>query len=172
MPSDKTGQPRKRARQAVFLAAMVQTGGNILKAAQLAGIERSLHYLWLEKDPKYPELFQKAWDKAIDTLEAEASRRAFEGVVEPVYHAGRRALDLATNDAGEVRRNPDGTPVAVPAGVRKYSDTLLMFLLNGNRSAKYRNRTDARFVDDKGKDRKLDLAAVHAYCNSIPDDEA
>ena len=63
-------------------------------------------------------------------------------------------------------------PIAVPAAIRKYSDTLLMFLLNGNRSGKYRQRTDARFVDEKGKDRKLDLDAVSAYMNSVPDEGA
>jgi phenylalanyl-tRNA synthetase beta subunit len=47
-----------------------------------------------------------------------------------------------------------------------------MFLLNGNRSGKYRQRTDARFVDEKGKDRKLDMDAVSAYMNSVPDDSA
>jgi hypothetical protein len=47
-----------------------------------------------------------------------------------------------------------------------------MFMLNGNRPNKYRHRTDARFVDEKGKDRKLDLDAVSAYVNSIPDDDS
>jgi len=47
-----------------------------------------------------------------------------------------------------------------------------MFLLNGNRSKKYRYRTDNRFVDEEGKDRKLDLDAVTAYVNSVPDEGA
>jgi hypothetical protein len=109
---------------------------------------------------------------AIDTLEAEAARRAFEGVPEPVFHAGKRVLDIAVDEKGQIKRNADGKPIAVPAAIRRYSDTLLMFLLNGNRSNKYRQRTDARFVDEKGKDRKLDLDAVSAYVNSVPDDGA
>jgi hypothetical protein len=168
----KVRHPKKRASQAKFLAAMVQTGGNIVRAAAAAGIDRDMHYIWLRTDPTYPGRFDEAWDQAIDTLESEAARRAFEGVAEPVFHAGKRVLDVALDEKGEIKRNAAGKPIAVPAAIRKYSDPLLMFMLNGNRSGKYRHRTDARFVDDKGKDRKLDLDAVSAYVNSIPDDSA
>jgi hypothetical protein len=164
--------PKKRASQAKFLAALVQTGGNIVRAAAAAGIDRDMHYSWLEKDPTYPPRFAAAWDRAIDTLEAEAARRAFEGVTEPVFHAGKRVLDIATDEDGNIKRNEAGKPIAVPAAIRKYSDSLLMFLLNGNRSKKYRHRTDSRFVDEEGKDRKLDLDAVAAYVKSIPDGNA
>ena len=120
----------------------------------------------------YPARFAAAWDRAIDTLEAEAARRAYEGVAEPVFHAGKRVLDMAVDEKGEIKRNAAGKPTAVPASIRKYSNTLLMFLLNGNRSNKYRQRTDSRFVDEKGKDSKLNLDAVAAYVNSIPDDDS
>src|ERR1700690_912102 len=126
---DKTRHPKKRALQAAFLAALAQTGGNILRAAQVVGMSRDLHYEWLAGDEKYPARFAAAWDRAVDALEAEAARRAFEGVVEPVFHAGRRALDLLVDENGQIKRKPDGTPEATPAGVRKYSDTLLIFLL-------------------------------------------
>jgi len=170
-PAHKVRHPKKRASQGKFLAAMVQTGGNIVRAAAAAGIDRSVHYIWLQEDPAYPERFATAWDQAIDTLEAEAARRAYEGVAEPVFHAGKRVLDMAVDEKGEIKRNAAGKPIAVAASIRRYSDTLLIFLLNGNRSNKYRHRTDARFVDEKGKDRKLDLDAVSAYINSVPDDE-
>jgi hypothetical protein len=169
-PANKVRHPKKRASQAKFLAALAQTGGNILRAALAAGIDRETHYVWLRKDPVYKEGFAVAWEEAMDILEAEAARRAFEGVPEPVFHAGKRVLDVAVDEKGEIKRNDAGKPIAVAASIRRYSDTLLMFLLNGNRSGKYRQRTDARFVDEKGKDRKLDLDAVSAYMNSVPDD--
>ena len=171
-PHSKVRHPKKRASQAKFLAALVQTAGNIVRAAAAAGIDRNTHYIWLREDPTYPERFATAWEQAMDTLEAEAARRAFEGVPEPVFHAGKRVLDVAVDEEGNIKRAESGKPIAVPAAIRKYSDTLLMFLLNGNRSNKYRQRTDARFVDEKGKDRKLDLDAVSAYMNSVPDDDS
>ena len=57
-----------------------------------------------------------AREEAADTLEAEARRRAIEGVEEPVFHKGQRV----------------GT-------VRKYSDLLLIFLLKGVRPQKFRD---------------------------------
>lgn len=50
------------------------------------------------------------------SLEAEARRRAMDGVDEPVYHKGE-----------------------VVGHVRKYSDTLLIFLLKAHRPHKYRD---------------------------------
>ena len=63
-------------------------------------------------------LFEEASEDAADSLEAEARRRAVEGVEEPVgWYKGQ---------AGGV--------------VRKYSDTLLIFLLKGRRPELYRER--------------------------------
>ena len=172
VPAHKIRHPKKRASQAKFLAALVQTAGNILRAALAAGIDRDMHYNWLRTDPTYKERFAAAWEAAMDTLEAEAVRRAYEGEEEPLYRAGKRLLDVALDENGQIKRNSDGKPIAVPATVRRRSDPLLMFLLNGNRSKKYRYRTDNRFVDEEGKDRKLDLDAVTAYVNSVPDEGA
>ena len=80
VPDHKVRHPKKRANQAKFLAALAQTGGNILRAALAAGIDRDMHYIWLRTDPAYPERFAIAWEQGIDTLESEAARRAFEGV--------------------------------------------------------------------------------------------
>lgn len=100
-------------KQAEFLAAYERLG-NVAGAAQVAGVNRTSHYLWM-KDPKYAEKFQTAHEQAIDALEKEARRRAVEGFDEPVYFKGEMA----------------GT-------IRKYSDTLLIFLLKGARPEKFR----------------------------------
>jgi hypothetical protein len=153
----KTRQPRKKALQSAFLGALTQTGGNIVRAAAIVGMDRDLHYHWMD-DPAYRARFDAAWEKAIDTLEAEAARRAFDGVEEPIYHAGKRAVDV-TMDA-------KGKPKAVPAAIRKYSDTLLMFLLNGNRSRKYRQRSDQRIVDEEGRDRPNEVRVIVEYADT------
>ena len=76
-------------------------------AAQAAGVHRSRHYDWLKKDPAYVSAFVAAQDEAVQALEDEAVRRAYEGVEKPVTVAGQREF------------------------VREYSDTLLIFLLRG-----------------------------------------
>lgn len=91
--------------------------GNILHAAKAAEIDRTEHYRWMA-EPGYAARFEDAANDAVDVLEAEARRRAINGVKEPVgWHLGK------------------------PGGyVKRYSDTLLIFLLKGARPAVYRER--------------------------------
>ena len=103
-----------------MLAALAETG-NITAAALLAKIDRTTHYAWLAKDPEYAEAVPVAFEMAADKLEEEARRRAVTGVKEPVFYQGDEC----------------GT-------VRKYSDTLLIFLMKGANPEKYRERFDHR----------------------------
>lgn len=111
-------QHKKRA----FLVAYSECG-NVTKAAEASGISRQSHYDWLATDPEYAEAFRHADDAAGDRLEAEARRRAVEGVDEPVYHKGE-----------------------VVGYIRKYSDTLLIFLLKGAKPDKYAERSKAQIT--------------------------
>lgn len=105
-------------KRTAFLAAFAQTG-NITAAAKAAGCSASTHYeVWI-KQKDYPPLFEQAQREARDLLEAEALRRATRGTDEPVWHKGKQC----------------GT-------VRKYSDTLLIFLLKGAWPEKYRETID------------------------------
>ena len=106
--------PKKRA----FLAAYRKTG-NVRLACTAAQIGRSSHYRWLD-DSDYAEQFEQAKKEAVDVLEAEARRRAVEGWEEPV---------------GWYKGQAGGT-------VRRYSDTLLIFLLKGAAPRKYRERME------------------------------
>jgi len=114
MTAELRSHPKKRA----FLAAYSETG-NIRLACQAAQIGRSSHYRWLD-DPDYAEEFEQAKKDAVDVLEAEARRRAVEGWEEPV---------------GWYKGEAGGT-------VRRYSDTLLIFLLKGAAPQKYRERME------------------------------
>jgi hypothetical protein len=107
-----------------FLAALSE-GYAVKYACIAAGVTRSRVYAWRDEDAG----FRAAWDAALadgtETLEQEARRRAVEGTEEPIYQQG----------------NLIGT-------VRKYSDTLLIFLLKGRKPDTYRDNVA---VDHKGK---------------------
>lgn len=118
MAARKSAQPKRKA----FLAAYAQTG-NISVAAKIANVGRRDHYRWLD-DARYEKAFNDAHEEACDRLEAEARRRAVQGVEEPVY--GK--LPGKATGTGQV-----GT-------IRKFSDTLLIFLLKGARPEIYRER--------------------------------
>lgn len=101
-----------------MLAALAKTG-NVTQAARAAKVGRATHYEWLAEDPEYASAAAGAMEEAADLLEAEAQRRAVTGVLEPVFHQGKKV-----------------------ATVRKYSDTLLIFLLKGAKPEKYKERTE------------------------------
>jgi len=113
-PFDHIRHPKKRA----YLAALSETGHKG-RASELAGIDRTTPYTrqWLE-DTEFQECVARAETMAADLMEEEARRRAIDGVDEPV---------------GWYRGRAGGT-------VRRYSDTLLIFLLKGARPDKYRER--------------------------------
>lgn len=110
----------------LFLAQIAEHC-NVSRAAESLGIERCSFYV----ERKRNEKFKTAWDEAraigISKLEEEAWRRAYDGVDEPVFYMG-----------------------SVCGHVRKYSDTLLMFMLNGEMPHKYRRNVTAEVTGKNG----------------------
>jgi hypothetical protein len=100
-----------------MLAALSELG-NVTAAARLVGIHHDTHYQWMKRDPQYAEQVPGVLEQAADLLEAEARRRAVEGVTKPII-GGRNRDEVVTT-------------------VKEYSDTLLIFLLKGVRPQKYK----------------------------------
>lgn len=89
------------------------------KSCELAGISYSEVYRRRQVDPEFQKRFEDAYEQGVQRLEDEAVRRAFEGVEEPVFYKGEMV-----------------------ANITKFSDTLLMFLLKGNRPDKFKERVE------------------------------
>lgn len=110
-----TFTPEKKEK---FLNAL-RKWPNVARAARLCGVSRQTVYNHRWND----EAFAAAWDEAlvegVDRLEEEAERRGFKGVLEPVYYKGEKV-----------------------GSVRRYSDTLAIFLLKAYRPEKYRENID------------------------------
>lgn len=116
-PFAEIQHPKKRA----YLRALVEAGGNVTRACEIAEIDRSTPYSdqWAG-DEGFQQALQLARAMAADHLEAEAVRRAYEGVEKPVgFYKGEAS-----------------------AYVREYSDTLLIFLLNGLKPDRYVHRVE------------------------------
>ena len=105
-------------KKAAFCAALATSGGNVSRACEAIEITRMTAYRWRQEDQD----FAASWDEAkaigLDALEDEVLRRAYEGVAEPVFYQGDEC----------------GT-------IRKYSDTLAIFLLKGGKPEKYADRS-------------------------------
>jgi hypothetical protein len=121
--SQQNTTPKKRPRWAKGFLTVLRESGNVRLASESVGIERSTAYDFRNSDDVFAAEWERAQDDAADLLEQEARRRAHDGWEEPVFGS------LGNNrGSGEI-----GT-------VRKYSDTLLIFLLKGAKPEKYRER--------------------------------
>lgn len=104
--------PKKRE---AFLSSLRAEAGNVSRACQCAGISRRAAYEWRDADAQFAEAWDDIIEETTEVLEREVYRRAHEGVDEPVFYQGEMV-----------------------GAVRKYSDTLAMFILKGRRPEKYR----------------------------------
>lgn len=129
-----------------LLEAVTSCGGNISRACALVNVSRNYVYYLRKEDPEFRAELEAAVELGVEVLEDECRRRAFDGVDEPVVHKGQFCYDDKGNQLH----------------VRKYSDTLLIFLLKGARPDKYRDRHE--FSGPKGG--PIPVAGVHIY---LPD---
>lgn len=79
-------------------------------AARKVEVNRTSAYRYADHHPWFKKAWEDAVEDSLDSLQAEAYKRAIQGVDEPVFYRGTK---IAT--------------------VKKPSDTLLMFLLNNMR---------------------------------------
>ncbi len=112
--------PTRRER---FVKALAATG-NVTAAVALAGTSRTRVYARRMADPAFAAAWDDAEESAADELEAEARRRAVEGIEQPIISMGKLATDA------------DGNVVMV----KRYSDALLVLLLKAHRPDKFRER--------------------------------
>ena len=123
-----------RAKKQTLLDAYARIG-NITQAAQVAGIERRLHYDWIDQDADYRARFADKCLEARDRVDGEIARRGIVGIEEPLVYAGRPVMiDDMTGPPG-----PDGRRPQKMLTRRVYSDLLLIFYAKGLNPEKYRD---------------------------------
>lgn len=106
-------------RKAKFLAALAANGANVRRAAEVVGISRMHLYRLRAAEPDFAAAWNEALDLGTEALEDEAIRRAHDGVDEPVFYQGSQC-----------------------GVVRKYSDTLMIFMLKARRPERYREAVE------------------------------
>lgn len=149
-----------------FLEQLTATG-NVSGSARAVGVSSTAVYALRNKDADFAAAWDQALEDAADTLEAEARRRAVQGVQEPVVYQGQLTPVWARDADGKTLMEPyevrlaDGTvqmqerPVQALdeqgrplwLTVTKYSDPLLALLLKGRRKKIFADRTELTGAD-------------------------
>jgi hypothetical protein len=135
-----------------FCAALAETC-NVGKACAAVSISRWTAYQWRKEIPDFAAAWDDAMKAGVLALEDEAHRRAFDGIEDPLTHQGSFTYLYreAKDEDGETILDDHGAPKMVPvldeqgnhkvAAVRKYSDTLAIFLLKAHNPDKYRENS-------------------------------
>ena len=138
----KKTQPKKlkaphNVWRPAFLDALGKTA-NVTLACQLAGIHRNAAYNAKYRSKEFSDAWEAAIEEAVDLLEASARSRAM-GIDEPVYYQGKQ-VDT----------------------IKRYSDTLTMFLLKAHRPEKFRDNVQVEHSGeiDGGAPSKIELVVV------------
>src|ERR1700749_3208984 len=122
MRGQRTIRTPEKAKR--FLAVLAGTG-NVTSACRSARIGRQSAYEWRAEDADFRAKWEAAYKVGIEAWEDEVTRRAMKGTDKPVFYKGRKIPSL-----------------------RKYSDTLAIFKLNGAKPEKYRqNRVQLTGAD-------------------------
>jgi hypothetical protein len=131
-----------------FLEALRQYGV-VTYAAEQAGVTRPETYKARERNAEFAAEWDAAMEEATDRLEKEAQRRAVEGVRRLKFAYGAPIMVPLLDEEGIPVKDEKGEVVMVPYIEREYSDTLLIFLLKGNRPQKYRENVDVTSGGEK-----------------------
>lgn len=109
----------------------------VTHAAAMTGIAPKTVYEWAKKDPGFAADFSHAREAVADMLEQEAIRRACQGINRPVYYKGQK---VDTN--------------------KEYSDTLLIFLLKGQKPEKYGDKVRQEITGESGGPLRIEFGVT------------
>ena len=71
--------------------------GCVRRACEEAGVGHTTVYKWRKNDLDFQQDFTDAETQAVSRLEPEALRRAVDGVEQPIFHGGIKAVPHANN---------------------------------------------------------------------------
>ena len=69
-------------RRAIVLKHLAQAGGNITRAMQAAGLDRSVYYQWREQDPVFAHDADMARMAAVERVEQQLEKILTDGFIE------------------------------------------------------------------------------------------
>lgn len=139
----KASPKKRREWKPAFLKAFAETG-MVAAACRKAKVSRSYVYEARQADEHFAQIWDDIEHATTDEMEREAYRRGVQGVEEPVFQ-GKELV----------------------GHVRKFSDTLLIFMLKARKPEKYRETTRHELTGKDGA--PLDFSQLFAKADGDSD---
>ena len=124
---------RRRSWQEAFIEAM-RLMGNVMRSCSFAKVSRRNVYDEYDRNPEFAKAWREAEEESSDRLEAEAWRRAHDGIDKPVFHQGEQC-----------------------GVIREYSDGLITLLLKARRPYKFRENSSIQIGNPDGSNLEIDM---------------
>jgi len=149
------------ARLSAFLAAYAVCG-EVSSSAKAAGLDRHQVYDKAKTDSAFAARFEDAKAQFVDSLKAEALRRAREGTRKLIFHQGQPVYltRLRIDENGQPVRNENGTPILdyqldehghpIQAYESAFSDRLLLAMLAATDPAEYAAKSNVQLTGADG----------------------
>jgi hypothetical protein len=137
-PAPKRTQTRLIDKKPAFLAAFVEAA-SVTVAAEAVGIDRSLHYQWLDSDPEYVKAFEQARRRAAQEIEDDAIQWARRGAFEPIVYQGAFSYPQKWDESLEKWIDDKTQP---PLGVYRRSEGLMLRVLKAFNPERYGDKTE------------------------------
>jgi hypothetical protein len=131
-----------KLKKQAMLEALKKTFGVVTQAAELAGIERTTHYKWLESDPEYKQAFEQMPDIALDFVESQAYKGIEDGDKSLIIFY----LKTKGRKRGYVERSENIN--------RNIDESFDISKLNDEQLQQYIEYTEKLFKGDSGKEEK------------------
>jgi hypothetical protein len=123
-------EEREAKKRENFLFVLASTA-NVFRACQIAKLARATAYRWKAADREFASAWEMSEAMGVDVLEAEAIRRAIEGVRRKKFYKGVPIIDP---ESGEQYFE------------HEYSDNLLIFMLKARRPDRYGDRSEPQML--------------------------
>lgn len=140
----KKAETRSKKKMQTEIIAAFENFANISRACKKVGIPRRTFYHWMEED-EFKAAFDKSLKIATGVLEDEATRRAIQGTLKPVFYKGEKV-----------------------GSIREYSDTLTIVLLKAHAPDKYKENWKGELSGPNGQPIQTESTIIKVYQSGPP----
>ena len=123
MSDDKERKHRLSKLQKDMLAALEKSANNVAIACTLVTTGRTIHYKWLQNNPKYKAAVEEIYESLLDLAESQLLLNVNKGNEKSIFYLldskgknrgyGKTKVELSTEAGKPLEHNHNVTPEAI-----------------------------------------------------------